>query len=165
MSFSREDFNRLKRNVQLKSKHSKPNNEGLDGWSMRENKDGFWIPGEVPSSKNSRNIFQDKSGKIKNLPNDQSLRYYKATRTTYQIYCNSFRRQVKSTPVKVEMFFVRKTNGTWDHHNAIQIVADQMVKCAWVPDDDVKNLLIYPPLNEPYYAVDKNNPGVLIRIL
>ncbi len=64
-------------------------------------------------------------------------------------------------PYYIEFTFHRKTKHKFDYINATQVLADEMVKSNWLPDDDTKYL-------KPYYGDpvhNKTNPGVEIKLL
>lgn len=121
----------------------------------------IFIPGDVPSSKNSKRIVRG------GLINSKAvMKYKKERRNYYLLYKNQFRQLCKNgKPIKVNMLFARKTLAKYDHHNMIQLVADLMVEYGWIEDDNIDNLLIYPPFEEPYSIHDKTNPGVYITVL
>lgn len=141
---------------------------------------GIFIPGEVPSSKNSKEIGfiflkRGASGKIfinrngKYLPVRLNLnsskatkRYIKERTIDYISKKIAFKKLLKGKekPYRICFQFSRKTKRKFDYINAAQIVQDMMVKTEWLEDDDCVNI-------RPYfieYKVDKNNPGVLISI-
>lgn len=137
----------------------------------------FFIQGNTPSSKNSRINFTQKDsagnpvltekGKFKqrSMKSEYSSDWEKQVASYMDKHRSLFLSLVgDKRPVRVTMFFLRKTRGKWDFHNAVQIVADAMTRHGWIPDDDAENLLIYPPNMAPYYGYDKENPGVLIRV-
>ncbi len=144
-----------------------------------ETKNKIFIPYNVPSSKNSRRIkiLRDPKGNLLydkynnprctlsySIPTThyikKSRRYYKSLREQFWYLCRG-----KPYPIKIELLFVRKNNTKWDFNNMTHIIMDLMKKEKWIPDDDVTRILPYPPLEEPYYKIDKNNPGVIIKIL
>lgn len=141
---------------------------------------GIFIPGEVPSSKNSKeigflylkkgatsSIYYKKNGVYRpvrlNLNSSKATkRYIKERDWEYVAKRKEFGELVKNheAPYRICFKFFRKTKRKFDYINAAQIVQDMMVKHGWVEDDDCKNV-------RPYfleYEVDKNNPGVLISI-
>ena len=138
------------------------------------------MPGEVPSSKNSKEIgflYMKKGSKssIYHLKNGSYMpvrlnlnsskatkRYIKEREWEYVANKKEFKELVKNfePPYRICFKFFRKTKRKFDYINAAQIVQDMMVKHGWIEDDDCVNV-------RPYfleYEVDKNNPGVLISI-
>lgn len=141
---------------------------------------GIFIPGEVPSSKNSKeigflymkkgsesSIYHKKNGTFRpvrlNLNSSKATkRYVKEREWDYAAKKKEFAELVKGyeAPYRICFKFFRKTKRKFDYINAAQIVQDMMVKYGWVEDDDCVNI-------RPYfleYEVDKENPGVLISI-
>ena len=143
-------------------------------------KRGIFIPGEVPSSKNSKEIgffFLKKGspGKIFVLRNGSYIpvrlnlnsskatkRYVKDHSIDYLANKVNFQKLLvgKTKPYRIVFKFSRKTRRKFDYINAAQIVQDMMVQQGWVEDDDCVNV-------KPYfldYEHNKENPGVLISI-
>lgn len=84
----------------------------------------------------------------------------------------------KEKPYRLQILFIRRTHASFDFHNMVQGVMDcitgqywkddkQVPRAAtqWIDDDDISNVLVYPPNSPPYYLVDKENPGVWITVL
>ena len=148
---------------------------------------GIFIPGNVPSSKNSKEIgfifkkagapatiFYLKNGlDPKDLKNYRPVqlnlnssaatqRYRKEHTIDYIAGKVKFQNTLKSfnTPYRIYFKFFRDTNRKFDYINAAQIVQDMMVENGWITDDDCLNI-------KPYfgdYEVNKTNPGVLISV-
>ena len=81
-------------------------------------------------------------------------------------------------PYIIELFFVRKTKAMFDWQNPTQCISDAIsgsywkkhpkipqVVTQWIEGDDIGNVLFIPPLREPFYAVDKDNPGVWLTVI
>ena len=141
---------------------------------------GIFIPGEVPSSKNSKEIgflylgagatstiFHLRNGVYRpvrlNLNSSNATkRYIKEHTIDYVANKVKFQNLIKgyTAPYRICFKFTRQTRRTFDYINAAQIVQDLMVKNGWIDDDDCKNV-------RPYfleYEYNKTNPGVLISI-
>lgn len=119
----------------------------------------FFIPGNVPSSKNSKQFVI----KTKRLIDSKTTRSYKENYNLYYIkYKNDFVSYLKDkqSPYRISFKFIRDSRRKFDYHNAIQVVADLMVKYGWIEDDNADIIL---PEFEPY-EFDKQNPGVIIKI-
>jgi hypothetical protein len=145
----------------------------------------YYIPGEVPSSKNFKRIAfkPDKTNKSswKYLQHGKWIHvipfivasnftevYKKYVGPYYQKYAFDFRNASikKGFPVYVEFTFIRKTNQIWDFNNITQVVQDLMKEYGWIDDDNSRFLIPMPPQKpKPAYHVDKENPGVIIRLL
>lgn len=116
---------------------------------------GF-IPGNVPSSKNSKRW----TGKM--LISSKQVMNYKADTENFWIYeGHKFRKAVEGLepPLKVSFYFIRDSRRKFDFINPAQTVQDQMVRYEWIPDDNMTEIV---PIFEGY-EVDKENPGVHIK--
>lgn len=143
-------------------------------------KRGIFIPGEVPSSKNSKEIGfiflkRGSTGKIfvkrgeRMMPvrlnlnsSNATKRYVKNNKIIYISYRSKFKDLIKDmdTPYRVLFKFVRGTKRKFDYINAAQIVQDLMVECEWVEDDNCTQVI-------PFFAayeVNKQEPGVWISV-
>lgn len=133
----------------------------------------WFIPGNVPSKKNSRINFV-KNGKQLSLPSKNHAMYVKLTERYYDVFGKEFRNTVETLnvkkPYKVQFTFVRNSKHNFDFCNAAQTCEDlmkdqyskkELVRKGWFEDDSADILL--PVFTE--YEYDKNNPGVKIKIL
>lgn len=116
----------------------------------------IFIPGNVPSSKNSK-VW---TGKFFVMSKIVQI-YIKDTELSYSTHYHTFREQVREYPLKVSFKFIRDSKRRFDYVNPLQTVQDLMVKYHWIEDDNADILL---PVLEPY-EYNKDNPGVLIKIL
>jgi len=141
----------------------------------------IFIPGNVPSSKNSkiktsRGIFHSKA--VRRYLQELGVKSYSVTRKTVEDYKtrinifksfdNEFRQALNNNtkPYKIGFHFVRKTRAKFDFHNMVQIIADLMVAHNFILDDDMDNFLPYPlEIEGKYYSLDKVNPGVIITLI
>ena len=117
----------------------------------------WFIPGNVPSSKNGRRW----TGRYF-VSSKATTKYRKATAKYYDMYRKGFRKQLAKLelPVKISFKFIRGTKHKFDYINPAQTVQDDMVKHGWMEDDNCE--FIVPCFNA--YKYDKNNPGVIIEI-
>lgn len=118
----------------------------------------IFIPGNVPSSKNSKRW----TGKM--LINSKTvMKYIRESKEHYLRYKYDFIKQTenKTFPVKVSFKFIRKSKHKFDYINPAQTVQDLMVKNNWIEDDNAEYMI---PVFEQY-EYDKENPGVYITIL
>jgi hypothetical protein len=123
----------------------------------------IFIPGNVPSSKNSKQW----TGKM--LIHSKTTRNY--IRDTKQLYIQNkekFEAQVvdkagiePSYPIHIDFYFVRNSRRKFDYINPAQTVQDLMVKYGWIEDDNCD--IIVPHFSG--YHVDKDNAGVIIKVL
>ena len=122
-------------------------------------KDGIFIYGNVPSSKNSK-VW---TGKLL-INNSRVYRYKKQAELQFEAHRNRFLKaaEKKSLPLQVKFTFYRETQQRFDFNNISQIVCDLMVSAGWIEDDSYKYLV---PVFNPEVIIDKMNPGVKIEIL
>jgi hypothetical protein len=128
----------------------------------------IFIPGNVPSSKNSKQIVQRRLHNGKTVPfliDSKTTQHYKKH---YSVFYNSNRSSFKSmvaanpsSPSYVGMYFVRDSERNFDMHNVVQVVADMMTEKLWHKDD---NADCFIPVFLGYH-VDKEKPGVYISIM
>jgi hypothetical protein len=127
--------------------------------------DGIFIPGNVPSSKNSKQW----TGKM--LIHSKTVRrYISATKTHYinskKVFDSRLAKlcQWKTStifPLHISFYFIRNSKRKFDYINPAQTVQDLMVKYNWIDDD---NCDIMIPVFKGYH-IDKEKPGVIINIL
>lgn len=133
---------------------------------MNQSIKGIYIPYNVPSSKNSKQW----TGKM--LIHSKTTRtYIKNTKQHYIKLKEEFDKQVAQVlcgelielhlPLHIDMFFLRSSKRKFDYINPAQTVQDLMVKYGWIEDDNCD--IIVPHFSG--YRVDKENPGVIIKIL
>lgn len=122
---------------------------------MQQNK--WFIPGNVPSSKNSRRW----TGKYF-IASKTVMKYRKATSKLYKAFAAVFVKQLAKykNPVYIHFTFIRGTKHKFDYINPAQTVQDDMVKHGWIEDDNCEFII---PCFEKY-QYDKKNPGVIIEI-
>lgn len=144
-------------------------NTGLDILNRR-----IFIPGEVRSSKNSKQVFMknknDKNGNLKKIPsvtNSEATKKYKSdTCWHYKLFASSFRNLLKDrhTPYIIEFQFVRGKHDKWDFANMVQLPQDMMVEWGWLEDDNVRVMLPVPNIENPF-LIDPKRPGVWIKVI
>ena len=118
----------------------------------------WFIPGNVPSSKNGRRW----TGKYF-IASKSVMNYRKKTKSYYTEYAEEFKEALANCelPVYIEFEFIRSTKHKFDYINPAQTVQDDMVKHGWIEDDNADNMV--PVFAK--YSYDKKNPGVIIRLL
>lgn len=118
----------------------------------------------VPSKKNSRQNFV-RNGKQISIPSKNHAEYVKMTSMQYEIFGIEFRKAVQvlglEYPLNIEFTFIRDSKRRFDYCNACQTVEDIMVANKWIEDDSADFLI--PSFGK--YRIDKENPGVIIKIL
>jgi hypothetical protein len=117
----------------------------------------FFIPGNVPSSKNGRRW----TGKYF-IASKTVVNYRKTAKAYYMKYADAFKDELAkhTLPVEIGLTFIRGTKHKFDYINPAQTVQDDMVTFGWIEDDNVD--FIKPVFND--YQYDKTNPGVIIEI-
>jgi len=118
----------------------------------------WFIPGNVPSSKNGRRW----TGKYF-IASKAVMNYRKATKQYYVDFAEEFKAEVakQDLPVRISFEFIRGTKHKFDYINPAQTVQDDMVKHGWIEDDNAE--FIIPDFKE--YSYDKKNPGVWIELI
>ena len=121
----------------------------------------IFIPGNVPSSKNSR-VW---TGKFF-VSSKAVTKWRKDTKPYWEDNLALFNDMLLDaydgiSPIRLEITFVRNSKHKFDYINPCQTIMDEMVKYGWLPDD---NADIVIPVFEPY-EYDKSNPGVYLEIL
>lgn len=117
----------------------------------------FFIPGNVPSSKNGRRW----TGKYF-IASKAVMNYRKASKIYYINQSSKFRKEFNKfiKPVIINFTFIRNSKRKFDYINPAQTVQDDMVEYKWIEDDNAD--IIIPQFNE--YKYNKKNPGVIIEI-
>ena len=137
----------------------------------------IFIPGNVPSSKNSKvktatGVFNSKTV-TKYLQKIGVCKYSVSGKTVkdYKTRPNLFRESVGDYfdgieyPAIIGFHFARKTRRIFDFHNACQIVADLLVAHNFIEDDSMDYFLPVPlSVGGKWYTYDKCNPGVGLHI-
>lgn len=124
----------------------------------------IFIPGNVPSSKNSR--MRTRSGIFIKSP--LCFKYEKATKIIWENNQIEFRQKIDNLnkPILIGLHFIRDSKRRCDFHNLVQFIADLMVKYNWIEDDNMTQVFFIPyKINDNYYSVDKINCGVWIKVL
>lgn len=118
----------------------------------------FTIPGNTPSSKNSR-VFTGKHFIASKATRD----WVKKTADAFEEQRKDFTNELKglSKPYRIQFKFYRGSKHKFDYLNPAQTVQDAMVKHHWIEDDNCEVML--PVFAE--YEYDKENPRVEIIIL
>lgn len=140
----------------------------------------IFIPGNCPSLKNSkiktsRGIFPSKT--VKDYLADLGIQRYSASRKEvvgYKTKPNKFEElrekfnkalEGKEPPVEIGFHFVRKTKHKFDFNNANQIIADLLTAHGIIEDDNMDYFIPYAfKMNDKFYTIDKENPGVYLKI-
>ena len=118
----------------------------------------IFLPGNVPSSKNSKQW----TGKF--LVSSKTTRNWeKATKDHFiqlrEVFLNLI--ADKEYPLKVEFTFVRDSKRKFDYVNPLQTIQDAMVRHEWIPDDNCD--IIIPSFG--LYQYNPKEPGVWLKVL
>ena len=126
----------------------------------------FFIPGSVPSSKNSK-VW---TGRFL-VVSKATKKYIKATEAHWKGKAVLFKKKLakKQKPYKIGFHFVRGSKHQYDFVNPVQTVQDLMVTYGWLEDDNVDIMLPfpleYPEKSSQFSSYNKTEPGVYIEIL
>jgi Holliday junction resolvase RusA-like endonuclease len=122
----------------------------------------IYIPGNVPSSKNSRQLVG--GDKPKSFESKLCREYRKQNAAMFFNLRERFLQMAegKPKPLRVEFLFARETRRRFDYHNAVQLVLDLMTEYKWIRDDNADEIVAVPPV-KPYF-ISKDKPGVYITI-
>jgi len=118
----------------------------------------IFIPGNVPSSKNSKQW----TGKF--LVTSKTVKKYVKQSEPYWIqFRPQFNREIKGLelPYRIKFTFIRNSRHKFDLANPLQTIQDLMVKYEWIPDDNAD--ILQPVFGK--YRYYKENPGVWIKVL
>ncbi len=153
----------------------------------------IFIKGNVPSSKNSkvkaaRGIFS--SPAVGTFLRGLGIQSYNSKRKYVKGYVDrnrpnvleSFRAQIeemkagKGNPLFIGFHHVRKQNREFDFSNSLEVIQDLFTAHNFIEDDSVKYVFPIPMTingdiptldnlrSEDWYSVDKDNPGVWVKI-
>lgn len=141
----------------------------------------IFIPGNVPSSKNSRintkhGSFASKT--VKTYLNNLGIQSYSSSKKLVKGYVNkpnlienlreSFLNQTsgKQLPLEIGFHFVRDSKRKFDFHNIVQVILDLLTAHDIIIDDNMDCVIPFAlKIDSRFYSVDKENCGVWIKII
>lgn len=141
----------------------------------------IFIPGNVPSSKNSRintkhGSFASKT--VKSYLNSLGIQSYSSSKKLVKGYVNKpnlienlredFLKQTsgKELPLEIGFHFVRNSKRKFDFHNIVQVILDLMTAHDIIEDDNMDCVIPFAlKIDGKFYSVDKENCGVWIKII
>ena len=141
----------------------------------------IFIPGNVPSSKNSRintkhGSFASKT--VKAYLNSLGIQSYSSSKKIVKGYVNkpnvieglreSFLKQTegKELPLEIGFHFVRDSKRKFDFHNIIQVVLDLLTAHDIIIDDNMDCVIPFAlKIESKFYSVNKEQSGVWIKII
>lgn len=145
------------------------------------NNELIFIPGNVPSSKNSRintNKGSFASKTVKSYLNSLGIQSYSSSKKLVKGYVNKsnlienlredFLKQTsgKELPLEIGFHFVRDSRRKFDFHNIVQVVLDLMTAHNIIIDDNMDCVIPFAlKIDSKFYSVDKENCGVWIKII
>jgi hypothetical protein len=128
----------------------------------------IYIPGNVPSSKNSKRIIILPPGskskrKAMLINSDLVMKYIEKTAIHYNNRAGEFRHMVADLepPYTVYFYPIRDSRRVFDYDNFSHVVRDLMVKCKWIEADNMHWII---PDYSKGYEVDKLKAGVVISV-
>lgn len=136
----------------------------------------IFIPGNVPSLKNSKvktgkGIFHSKT--VQNYLRQLGIQSYSPSKKIVKEYKtreNEFRKAIGNYfdnakyPLIIKFHFVRNSKRQFDIINVQQIILDLLTAHNFIADDNAD--CIIPAvfrMNNNYYTIDKNKPGVFLK--
>lgn len=123
----------------------------------------IFIKGNVPSSKNSK-VW---TGRFL-VWSKRALQYRKETKDQFIENKDIFLAMLKDhrEPYIIGFHFVRNNKHKFDFVNMVQTIQDLMVEYEYITDDNCDIMLPFPfKINEKYYTIDKEKPGVYIKLM
>lgn len=150
-----------------------------ENWVSENAHLGIYIKGNIPSSKNKKEIGMYKKyvpdtenplntkGILKEFRTLQDSAVTKEYRLVSRPQWVDNKRKFKSLsdglkmPLNVEFTFIRDSMRRFDYHNAVQICADVMVECGYIIDDET--CYLKPVFGDVFYS--KSLAGVIIKVL
>jgi len=136
----------------------------------------IFIPGNVPSLKNNKDIIQipikgaracpvckHRKGRPMLTASKRHKKYKKKTEWDWKSYRHEFHAMLTGyeKPFQVCIYFVRDSRRVFDFTNATDTVQDLMVEFGWLDDDNVTEMV-------PFFAgyrVNPARPGVYISVM
>lgn len=140
----------------------------------------IFIPGNIPSSKNSR--INTKNGSfasktVKKYLTSLGIQSYSSSKKIVKGYVNKpnlieelkpqFEQLIKDKelPLEIGFHFVRDSKRKFDFHNIVQVILDLLTASDIIIDDNMDCVIPYAlKLDNKFYSYDKENSGVWITI-
>ena len=135
------------------------------------------IKGNVPSLKNSKVMGKYPSktvlkwlrlyGIISYSASRKSVKFFKKIPKTYDFKDTVLPlKSYSNYPILLGFHFIRGSKHSWDFNNATHIILDLMTAFDIIPDDSTEYVLPFPlQINNKWWSFDKENPGVIIKVL
>lgn len=136
-----------------------------DVYANCETKGEIFIKGNVPSLKNSKQIFKNsKTGKSFITSSELCKKYVESTDIHWRVFKLKFLDMIKDKekPYRIQFFFIRDQHKAFDYVNISQMCLDLMQTHGWLKNDDNLNVI---PNFDCGYGYDPKMAGVIIRVL
>lgn len=125
----------------------------------------FFIAANVPSSKNSKRWTGSRLISSKNTM-DYSKKVDLQLKFNKKSIENEINKRKLSKPLLIGFHFVRDSKRKYDWVNPLQTIQDLLVKHEIIEDDNVFEMFPIPlSINGEFTSVNKENPGVYLKIL
>lgn len=137
----------------------------------------IFIPGNTPSSKNGKvnGIYHSKT--VTKYLRSLGIQNYSVSKRTVKGYRDPQRKNLfiecvgdyfkdREYPIVLGVHFVRNSRRKFDFHNICQVVMDLLLAHHFIEDDNMHYLIPAPfKINGRWFSIDKENPGVWLKIL
>lgn len=128
----------------------------------------IFIPGNTASSKNSK-VWTGRYlvwSKAAQKYRKETKKHFTDNETKFKALITEHYRKNPDKPVLLGMHFIRKSRHQFDFNNVCQTIQDILVENNWFADDNMNYLIPIPIMRDgKFYSYDKNNPGVILKIL
>lgn len=135
-----------------------------------------FIKYNTPSSKNSRINGKFFSKPVQNYLKKYGIKGFSSSKKTVDRYVrtpmtfpvNELKELFKNKeyPIVVGFHFIRDSKRRWDIINIMQIILDLFTAFSIIEDDSMDYVIPMPfKINNSWYSIDKESPGVYITIL
>lgn len=124
------------------------------------------IDGNIPSLKNSKQIFFNKRTGKSFITASSTVKKYldsKGYQWEDKNTVKAFKDRLEGLekPYKIGFYFIRDSKRKFDYINALQLPLDLMTANGWIDDDNCDEII--PVILG--YEVDKTNAGVIIEVI
>lgn len=136
-----------------------------DVYAQCERDGTIFIKGNVPSLKNSKQIFRNsKTGKNFITSSALCKKYVESTDIHWRVFKPRFLEMIKGKqkPYKIQFFFIRDKHKAFDYINICQMPLDIMQSHEWLENDDNRNVI---PNFDCGFGYDPKLSGVIIKVL
>ena len=136
----------------------------------------IFIKYNVPSSKNSKIKGKFFSKTVQKYLRNYGIKSFSSRKKTVEKYATipmTFPVEElkelfkdKEYPIIIGFHFIRDSKRQWDFVNIVQILLDLFTAFCIIEDDSIDYIIPMPfKIEDKWYSIDKENPGVIIKIL